>query len=202
MARKRRGKRDQDREELLNLLERCNDGASELERFHAMLACEFDLNQVGHFLWRIERRTLSGYDRAVRCGTYDEHPLSGWRAGTPEWTDPVPCLNMATGEYTFTEPFCRLRLWISRTLLTGAEIDERGREAMNWMEQNPPTWGQVEEAINSHFKDAAAGRQAPLTASRALDKRLSGIRIPIGKSRISIATIWYGGCDVSLLEVG
>ena len=198
MARKPRRKRDQDREELLNLLERHNDGASELERFHAMLACGFDLDAVGHFLWRVEQRTLTGWDPAVRCGTYHEHPFSGWRAGTPEWTGPIPCINGATGERTFTEPFCRLKFWISRTLATEAEIDERGREAIEWMEQNPPTWSRIEQAID----DAAAGREPPLTASRALDKRLRGIRIPVGNSRISIATMWYSGHDVSLLEVG
>ena len=190
MGRKRRRRCGKDQTELLNLLQRRASGAGDLERFRAMLACRFDLDRIGRFLWRIERRTLAPSDHAVRCGTYDEHPFSGWRAGTPEWSDPIPFFYVSTGEWSYEEPFYKLSVWISRTL-SGAEIDHRGHGILNEMEQNPPTMNDMMTAVARHVDDLEAGRQAPLTG--AAEDRMSPSSSSVERRRAGTSTR-AGGC--------
>ena len=41
--------RSNDPAELVSLLERDTSGTGEIDRFHARLSCQFDLDWVGHF---------------------------------------------------------------------------------------------------------------------------------------------------------
>ena len=199
MGRKRRHTRKKDLTTLRNLLERRASGANELERFQAMLGCGFDLEWVGRFLWRMEQRTLTTWDHATRCGTYDDHPFSGWRAGTPEWSDPIPCFDFSTKKWSYTAPFCTLRVWISRTL-HGAEIDECGRRMLDKTEQSAPTMDEIITAVNRQFDDWAAGRKALLTRSRVLADRLSRIHVPTDTDNIIVARVRCDAPEASLLE--
>jgi len=191
--------RKKDLTKLKKLLERRASGADDLERFRAMLGCRFDLDSIGRFLWRVERRTLTAWDEALRCGTYDEHPFAGWRAGTPEWSDPIQCFHVATGESSYMTEFCTLRVWISRSL-HGTEIDRHGQEFMDEIRQNPPTMSDVFKAVTDHVDHLEAGRQPPLSASRVLAERLSGIRTPNETGWTSVAMIRCATQEASLLE--
>ncbi|MCY4120241.1 MAG: hypothetical protein OXG72_04900 [Acidobacteria bacterium] len=200
MGRKRRGTRKNDLTELRNLLERRASGSNELARFQAMLGCEFNLERIGHFLWQLERRTLTSWGNEVRYGTYDEQPFSGWRAGTPEWTDPIPCFHVSTGEWSYTTPFCTLRVWISRSL-HGTEIDECGRQILTDMEQSAPTMDELMTAVSRAIDDRAAGRKEPLSSSKVLADRLSHIHVPTETGNRVVAMIRCGAPEAALLEL-
>ena len=199
MGSKRRRTRKSDLTELKNLLEQRGSGADELERLQAMLCCGFDLDRIGHCLWQLERRTLTSSGHEVRCGTYDDHPFSVWRAGTPEWTDPIPCLDVSTGERSYRAPFCTLRVWISRSL-QGAAIDECGRQILKRIEQSTPTMDEIMTAVSRQLDDRAAGRKEPLTSSKVLADRLSRIHVPTDTGNRFVALIRCGGPEASLLE--
>ena len=200
MGRKRWHTRKKDLTELRRLLERRASGRDELARFQAILACGFDLERIGHFLWQLEQRTLTSWNQEVRCGTYDEHPFSGWRAGTPEWTDPIPCFHVSTGEWSYSAPFCTLRVWISRNL-HGAEIDEYGRQTLKDIEQSAPTMDELMTAVGREIDDRAAGRKAPLNSSRVLADRLSQIHVPTETGDKFVARILCGAPEAALLEL-
>lgn len=201
MGRKTRHTREKDLAKLVSLLERRSSGTNDIHKFHAKLCCAFDLDSIGRFLWRVEQRTLTSWNQAIRAGTYDDHPFSGWRAGTPKWSDPIPVLNVATDEYSYDAPFCKLEVWISRSLQS-AEIDRCGHEMLDEMKQNRPTMNGVLTAIARLIDDRAAGRKAPLTASRVLADRLSRIQVPTDTSRRSIALIRCATPEAALLELG